>query len=76
MRGKAMVVCMSREVCALLYEEIIEAEAGVARPGPGEGWIKVVMTGSAIDREALAPHVYTAKVKKRLEKRFKDAATR
>ena len=40
---------------------------------PEKGTIKVVMTGSASDREALRRHVYTAKVKKRLEKRFKKA---
>jgi type I restriction enzyme R subunit len=32
------------------------------------------MTGSASDRELLRKHVYTSKVKKRLEKRFKDAS--
>src|SRR5258707_11337671 len=31
------------------------------------------MRGSPSDREALLPHVYSGKVKKRLEKRFKDA---
>jgi type I restriction enzyme R subunit len=41
---------------------------------PERGAIKVVMTGSASDREALRPHIYSGKVKKRLEKRFKDAA--
>jgi type I restriction enzyme R subunit len=40
---------------------------------PEKGAIKVVMTGSASDREALRRHVYSGKVKKRLEKRFKAA---
>ena len=42
-------------------------------PDPEKGEIKVVMTGSASDREILRPHAYSAKVKKRLEKRFKAA---
>ncbi|HEV2709889.1 MAG TPA: type I restriction endonuclease subunit R [Edaphobacter sp.] len=74
MQGKAMVVCMSREVCALLYGEIVKLRREWHDADPEKGAIKVVMTGSASDREALRPHIYSAKVKKRLEKRFKDAA--
>jgi type I restriction enzyme R subunit len=74
MRGKAMTVCMSREVCVLLYEAIIKLRPEWHDPDPEKGSIKVIMTGSASDREALRRHVYTAKIKKRLEKRFKDAA--
>jgi type I restriction enzyme, R subunit len=74
MRGKAMVVCMSREVCALLYAEIEKLRPQWHDADPEKGAIKVVMTGSASDREMLRQHVHTAKVKKRLEKRFKDPA--
>ena len=73
MRGKAMIVCMSREVCALLYKEIVKLRPEWHDPDPEKGAIKVVMTGSASDREILRSHVYSAKVKKRLEKRFKNA---
>jgi type I restriction enzyme R subunit len=73
MQGKAMTVCMSREVCVQLYDEIIKLRPEWHNPDPEKGAIKVVMTGSASDREALRPHVYSGKVKKRLEKRFKDA---
>jgi type I restriction enzyme, R subunit len=73
MQGKAMAVCMSREVCVQLYDEIIKLRPEWHDPDPEKGAIKVVMTGSASDREALRPHIYSAKVKKRLEKRFKDA---
>jgi type I restriction enzyme R subunit len=73
MQGKAMVVCMSREVCALLYAEIVKLRPLWHDPDPEKGAIKVVMTGSASDREILRPHVYSGKVKKRLEKRFKKA---
>jgi type I restriction enzyme R subunit len=30
------------------------------------------MTGSASDKPALKPHIYSSQIKKRLEKRFKD----
>lgn len=73
MRGKAMVVCMSREVCVLLYDAITKLRPNWHDADPEKGTIKVVMTGSASDREAMRHHVYTPKVKKRLEKRFKDA---
>jgi type I restriction enzyme R subunit len=73
MQGKAMTVCMSREVCVKLYDQIIELKPEWHDPDPEKGAIKVVMTGSASDRETLRPHVYSGKVKKRLEKRFKDA---
>lgn len=74
MRGKAMIVCMSRDVCAQLYEAIAKLRPQWHDPDPEKGALKVVMTGSASDREALRPHVYSAKVKQRLEKRFKNAA--
>ena len=71
MRGKAMVVCMSREVCALLYAELVKLRPEWHDDDPEKGAIKVVMTGSASDKELLRSHVYSAKVKKRLEQRFK-----
>jgi len=73
MSGKAMTVCMSREVCVLLYDAIIKLRPEWHDPDPEKGAIKVIMTGSASDREALRRHVYSAAVKKRLEKRFKKA---
>jgi type I restriction enzyme R subunit len=49
------------------------------RPGwhdadPEKGAIKIVMTGSASDKALLRPHIHSAQVRKRLEKRFKDPA--
>jgi len=73
MSGKAMVVCMSREVCVLLYDAMVKLRPGWHDPDPEKGAIKVVMTGSASDRAALRPHIYSGQVKKSLEKRFKKA---
>ena len=72
--GKAMVIAMSREICVHLYNEIIKLRPDWHDPDPEKGAIKVVMTGSASDKALLRPHIYSAQVKKRLEKRFKDPA--
>ena len=72
--GKAMVVAMSREICVHLYNEITKLRPEWHDPDPEKGAIKIVMTGSASDKALLRPHIYDGKVKKRLEKRFKDPA--
>jgi type I restriction enzyme, R subunit len=72
--GKAMVVAMSRDICVHLYDEIVRLRPEWHSADPERGAIKIVMTGSASDKALLRPHVYSALVKKRLEKRFKDPA--
>ncbi len=70
--GKAMIVAMSREICVHLYNEIKKLRPDWHDTDPEKGTIKVVMTGSASDKELLRPHIYSGQTKKRLEKRFKD----
>jgi type I restriction enzyme, R subunit len=70
--GKAMVVAMSREICVHLYDEIVKLRPDWHSADPEQGAIKIVMTGSASDKALLRPHIYSAQVKKRLEKRFKN----
>jgi type I restriction enzyme R subunit len=72
--GKAMIVAMSREICARLYAAIVALRPAWHSDDPAQGAIKVVMTGSAADTALLQPHIYNATTKKLLEKRFKDAA--
>lgn len=74
MDGKAMVVCMSRAVCVQLYDAIVKLRPDWHDSDPAKGAIKIVMTGSASDRKELKPHIYSAKVKKDLETRFKRPA--
>ncbi len=69
--GKAMVVGMSRDICVHLYNEITKLRPDWHSDDPELGAIKIVMTGSASDKALLRPHIYSAQVKKRLEKRFK-----
>jgi type I restriction enzyme R subunit len=71
--GKAMFVCMGREICVRLYDEIIALRPEWHNPDPTKGLIKVIMTGSSSDKLTLKPHIYPKSVKKDLEKRFKNA---
>lgn len=71
--GKAMIVCMSRDICAHLYNAIVALRPDWHSDDPEQGVIKIVMTGSAADKPLLQPHLYSKQVKKRLEVRFKDA---
>ncbi len=70
--GKAMIVCMSREICANLYDALVAIRPEWHSDDPLQGTIKVIMTGSASDRALLQPHVYNNRTKKLLEKRFKN----
>ncbi|WP_321419443.1 type I restriction endonuclease subunit R [uncultured Desulfobacter sp.] len=82
--GKAMIVCMSRDICVAMFKAIIklkpEWEGTLKREGkekqgfydPNDGGIRVVMTGSASDKEHLQKHIYNKRAKSILEKRFKD----
>ena len=79
MDGKAMIVCISRQACVQMYNEIIHLKPEwvgttdkVGRPHLQNGVIRVVMTGSASDEKFLRTHVYDKKGRKSLENRFKD----
>ena len=72
MPGKAMAVCMSREICVDLYDAIVAIKPEWHDTDPMKGAIKVVMTGAASDKEKLQPHIYNKENKKLFEKRFKD----
>lgn len=72
-KGKAMIVCMGRDICVRLYNEIIALKPEWHSKDPAKGGIKVIMTGSSSDKAELQSHIYPKLVKKDLEKRFKDA---
>ncbi|MCS3498663.1 type I restriction enzyme R subunit [Bradyrhizobium japonicum] len=74
MAGKAMVVAMSRDICAHLYNAVVALRPEWHSDDPMQGVIKVVMTGSASDKALLKPHIYPKDVRKRLETRFKNPA--
>ncbi|MYF36426.1 MAG: type I restriction endonuclease subunit R [Synechococcus sp. SB0678_bin_12] len=74
LKGKAMVVCMSRRICVALYNEIVKLRPGWHSGDDNRGAIKVVMTGNASDPPSWQPHIGTPQ-KARCEllaKRIKD----
>jgi type I restriction enzyme R subunit len=70
--GKAMIVCMSRRICAQMYEAIVKLRPGWHDPDDKKGVIKVVITGSASDKENLQPHIRNKRKRKDMSDRFKD----
>ncbi|CAK1724205.1 Type I restriction enzyme HindI endonuclease subunit [Vibrio crassostreae] len=70
--GKAMIVSMSREICVDLYNAIVAIKPEWHHPDTCKGAIKIVMTGSASDKEKMQPHIHDKKTKKLFEKRYKD----
>ena len=72
LEGKAMVVCMSRRICADLYRELTRLRPDWHDADDDRGRIKVVMTGSASDPTAWQQHVRNKKRRERLAKRFRD----
>ncbi len=71
MEGKAMVVTMSRDIAARLYESIRMLRPEWHDADDERGAMKVVVTGTNEDPEPLRNHVRTKGARKRLAERFK-----
>ena len=71
MEGKAMVVTMSRDIAARLYEAIRSLRPDWHHDDDELGTMKVVVTGTNEDPEPLRNHVRTKAARKRLAERFK-----
>jgi type I restriction enzyme R subunit len=72
MDGKGMIVCMNRRICVELYKAIIKLRPDWHSDDDNQGFIKVVMTGSASDPEDFQPHVRNKKARDLLVKRAKN----
>ncbi len=70
--GKGMIVCMSRRICADMYDAIVRLRPEWHGDGDEKGLLKVVMTGSAEDPPEWSPHIRSKADRKRLADRFKD----
>jgi type I restriction enzyme R subunit len=70
--GKAMIVCMSRRICADLYDEIVKLRPDWHDEDMDKGKIKVIMTGTAADNERLQKHTGGKQRRDTLAKRMKD----
>lgn len=71
-KGKAMIVCMSRKICVKLYDEIIALRPDWHSDDVNKGNIKVVITGSSSDDEDLQKHIGGKQRRDTLAKRMKD----
>jgi type I restriction enzyme R subunit len=56
-KGKAMIVCMSRRICVALYEAITKLRPAWHSEDDSAGAIKVVMTGAASDPASWQAHI-------------------
>ena len=74
MEGKAMVVTMSRDIAARLYDKIKALRPAWHDPDDEKGAMKVVITGGPDDKPPVADHVRTKAARKRLAERFKNPA--
>lgn len=70
--GKAMVVTMSRDIAARLYDAIRTLRPSWHDSDDERGEMKVVVTGDNSDEEPLLSHVRTKAARKRLAERFKN----
>ena len=72
MEGKAMVVTMTRDIAARLYEAIRTLRPDWHDGDDERGAMKVVVTGTSDDPEPLRNHVRTKAARKRMAERFKN----
>jgi type I restriction enzyme R subunit len=70
--GKAMIVCMSRRICVELHEEIKKLKPDWYHKDDEQGFMKVVMTGSASDGPMWQEHIRDKRRRKELAETFKD----
>lgn len=70
--GKGMIVTMSRQIAANLYEAIIAIRPGWHDNDDERGTIKVIITGNATDPLKLQQHIRSRERIKSIEKRIKN----
>ena len=73
-KGKGMIVCMSRRIAVDLYTEIIELRPQWHNDDLKKGKLKVVMTSSSSDPLEFQPHHTNKTQRKDLGDRFKNAS--
>lgn len=66
--GKGMIVCMSRRICVELYDAIIALRPEWHSEDDTQGFLKVVMTGSASDPADWQQHIRSKERRKNLAK--------
>lgn len=74
--GKAMVVCMSRQICVDLYDAIVALRPSWHSDDPAKGRVKVVITGSANDPEELVKHAHSRENLRLIKRRAKKVLSK
>lgn len=70
--GKAMIVCMSRHICANVYDRIIKEHPDWHSDRDDKGQVKVVITGNASDPKDLQQHIRTKNQLEVIYQRYKN----
>lgn len=70
--GKGMIVGMSRRICVDVYNELIRLRPAWAGQGDTDGFVKVVMTGSANDNPNWQDHIRSKARNKTIADHFRD----
>lgn len=73
--GKGIIVCMSRRICVDLYNAIVKIRPEWHSEDDDNGFLKVIMTGSASDPEDWQQHIRNKSRRREVGKLFKKAAT-
>lgn len=71
--GKGMIVTMSRRIAVDLYNAIIAHRPEWASENDKEGFVKVIMTGSASDQLEWQQHIRSKERRRELAEHFKDS---
>ncbi len=71
-KGKGMIVCMSRRICVDLHNEIIKLRPDWYDKADDKGAIKIIMTGSATDHLNWQEHIRNKAKRKAIGDRLKD----
>ena len=70
--GKGMIVAMSRRIAVEFYNEIIKLRPNWASDDNNRGFLKIVMTGSAMDPLDWQKHIRTKQARHEMANRMKD----
>ena len=71
--GKGMIVVMSRRIAVELYNEIIKLRPNWATEDDNNGFMKIVMTGSAMDPLDWQKHIRNKQARHEMANRMKDS---
>lgn len=75
LEGKGMIVTMSRQIAADLYDKIVTIRPDWHSDDDEQGGIKVIITGSASDEQKLQPHIRSKDRVRKIEQRIKDVGS-